>query len=91
MCAMDIKLNPSKTADSDRPTQNGAKKSLFNSIQEIKNEVRKISWTTKDELKLSTKIVILSIFVFGFGIYFVDLIIKGFLDLIGMLANVIFR
>lgn len=58
-------------------------RSAFNGLLQ---EVKRISWTKKNELILSTKISIFSIFVFGLGIYIVDLGIKGILDLIGKLA-----
>lgn len=55
-------------------------RALFERIEGLKSELKKVSWTTGVELRLSTKIVILSIFAFGFGIYVVDLFIKGVLD-----------
>jgi preprotein translocase subunit SecE len=59
-------------------------------IREFKEELKKVSWTTKDELKLFTKIVIGATFVFGLGIYLVDLIIKGCLHQIGNIVRWIF-
>ncbi|MFI5334708.1 MAG: preprotein translocase subunit SecE [Chlamydiales bacterium] len=56
-------------------------------IREYKEELKRVSWTTKDELKLLTKVVIGTTFVFGLGIYIVDLVIKGFLHLIGQLVH----
>ena len=49
-------------------------------IRELKEELKKVSWTSKDELFLSTKIVVGSTFVFGFGVYLVDLIVQGSLN-----------
>ena len=51
-------------------------------VSELKEELKKVSWTTKSELISATKTVIASIFFFGIGIYLVDLAIKGGLELI---------
>ncbi len=59
-------------------------------IREFKEELKKVSWTTKDELKLFTKIVVTATFVLGMGIYVVDLLIKGCLQLIGNVVHLIF-
>ncbi|MBM3193323.1 MAG: preprotein translocase subunit SecE [Chlamydiae bacterium] len=49
-------------------------------IREFKEELKKVSWTSKEELFLSTKIVVGSTFVFGFGVYLVDLVVQGSLN-----------
>ncbi len=54
-------------------------KDPFTFISELKEELKKVSWTTKAELISATKIVIISVFCFGIGIYIVDLVIKGIL------------
>ena len=59
-------------------------------LTELKEELKKVTWTTKAELVLCTKIVLYSTFFFGLGIYLVDLIIKGLLSLVGLLIHLIF-
>ena len=59
-------------------------------IAELKEELKKVTWTTKDELILFTKIVIGSTFSLGLGIYGVDLLIKGVLNGFGALIHLIF-
>ena len=59
-------------------------------IRELKIELKKVTWTTKDELMLCTKIVIGSTFVFGMGIYFSDLLIKGVLDGFSAIIHLVF-
>jgi len=49
-------------------------------ISELKEELKKVSWTTKTELISATKTVIISVFFFGFSIYVMDLGIKGLLE-----------
>lgn len=51
-------------------------------VGELKEELKKVSWTTKQELISCTKIVLISTFCFGIGIYLVDFVIKGTLELI---------
>ncbi|MFZ0565152.1 MAG: preprotein translocase subunit SecE [Chlamydiales bacterium] len=48
-------------------------------VGEVKQELKKVEWTDKEELKSYTKIVLLSIFFFGMFVYFIDLIIQGVL------------
>ncbi len=62
-------------------------KKLTDMIREFKNELKKVSWTTKEELKFFTIVVVGTIFTFGLGIYFVDLAIKGFLHMIGRIVH----
>jgi preprotein translocase subunit SecE len=54
----------------------------FSFISDLKEELKKVSWTTKAELLSATKIVVISVFAFGIGIYIMDLAIKGILELV---------
>ena len=42
----------------------------------MKEELKKISWTTKDELKVYTKIVVATTFIFGIVIYIADIVMQ---------------
>jgi preprotein translocase SecE subunit len=53
--------------------------------------MRKLTWPTKAEVVRGTKAVLASLFVFGMGIYVVDLAIRGALNLIQTAVNVLFR
>lgn len=88
---MDAKLNPSRLSSDASTQQASKKKRAFNYIQELKEELKKVSWTTKDELKLSTRVVIGAIFFFGLGIYLFDLVIKGCLDFVALVVHFVFR
>ena len=68
-------------------SKEGKKNSYF---REVQNELKKVTWTSKQELFSSTKAVILTTFIFGFAIYVADLVIRGVLDGIGSLARLIF-
>lgn len=59
-------------------------------FSELKQEFKRISWTSKAELRAYTKIVIGAIFIVGLGIYVVDLVARGALDGLGGLVRAIF-
>lgn len=67
-----------------------SQKSLFVYIQELKDELKKVSWTNKEELRFSTKTVVSAMLFFGIGIYLVDFLIKGSLDVIRTVLHFIF-
>jgi len=60
-----------------------------NFFREVQSELKKVTWTSKGELKTCTKIVIGSTFVFGLGIYTVDLVIRGALSTVSYLTMLI--
>ena len=64
--------------------------SLFDFIGNVKEEFWKITWTNSDELRLYTKLVVGSTFLFGIGLYFVDLAIQSALHLLGAFFQIIF-
>lgn len=66
------------------------KRSVASFIQSLKDELRKVTWTSKQELLTCTKVVVVSTVVCGFGIYLVDLFLKQSLDGIHALARLIF-
>ena len=58
-------------------------------LREVQNELKKVTWTTRQELLLSTKAVVIATFVFGFAIYLADLGIRGALELLSALVRLI--
>jgi preprotein translocase subunit SecE len=50
------------------------------SLGDIKSEFSKITWTSPEELRTYTKIVVAGTFIFGMGIYFMDLTIQAVLS-----------
>jgi preprotein translocase subunit SecE len=59
-------------------------------LQELKNELRQVTWTSKAELALFTKIVVGATFALGLGIYGADLLIKSCLTGFKTLIHLIF-
>ena len=90
MCAMDTKLNQPRLTVDAPIRQTSKRKSIFGYIQELKDELKKVSWTSKEELKFATKAVVGAIFIFGMGIYLFDLVIKGCLDFVARIVHFIF-
>lgn len=59
-------------------------------FREVQNELKKVTWTSKEELIFCTKAVIIATFVFGFAIYLIDLTIRSGLDLAGVFVRIMF-
>lgn len=84
--------NPGSTPAHASPTKEntaGAFK-LFEFIGDVKEEFHRISWTSPDELRLHTKMVVGATFICGMGIYLVDLCIQSTLHLVSILFHFIF-
>lgn len=81
--AVEVKsMELKKTQQVAKPASVQAKDIPAKSIQmrdflgDIKAEFSKISWTSPDELRSYTKIVVLTTIFFGMGIYFMDVVIQ---------------
>lgn len=84
--SMDLKKNPNHT--STKESLISAKK-LENFIVEIKSEIFKVHWTSREELLFYAKIVALATLFFGMSIYFLDLIIQMTLNALSTILNLI--
>jgi preprotein translocase subunit SecE len=88
---MSVTHKSSLFAESKKKAQAALKrKSGEGILQGLKNELKKVSWTSKEELKLCTKIVVGSTMLFGLGIYGIDLFVKSVLEGIHVLARLVF-
>lgn len=85
MEAMQAKVRQTVSSAEARPQSK-----LFRFIAELKEELKKVSWTTKAELIFCTKVVVVATLILGFSIYLVDLTIKGVLDAISAFVHMIF-
>ena len=63
------------------------KKKKPNYFRLVQEELGKVTWTSKKELLLCTKVVICSMFVFGLGIFGADLLIRNSLQLLNTLVG----
>lgn len=64
-------------------------KKAQNFVADVKSEIQKINWTSREELTVYTKIVVLATFLFGMSIYFLDLLIQGTLSGLSLLLRLI--
>lgn len=54
---------------------------------DVKDELKKINWTSPEELKVYTKVVVATTFFLGMGLYFIDLFIQSFLNGLSILIR----
>ena len=59
--------------------------SVSNFFGDVKQELKRISWTKPDELKSYTKVVLAMVFIFGLSIYFMDLAASTILSKVGLI------
>lgn len=59
-------------------------------FREVQNELKKVTWTSKEELIFCTKAVVVATVLFGLAIYAVDLGIRGTLEGAGNLVRMMF-
>lgn len=71
---------------SDAASRQGSPK-VGEFIGEVKAELKRIDWTSQEELKVYTRIVVIATFALGLGIYFVDLFIQTFLMGLGNIVR----
>lgn len=74
---------PQSTARTEETVVTGGKAIDF--IGDVKAELKKINWTSPEELQVYTKIVVGMTFFLGMGIYATDLVIQSFLSGLGVL------
>lgn len=86
-----------KTMETKKPFQSTATSNVHvptkqkeSFLSQVKTEFKKITWTSKEELKSYTQIVVAATLFCGFGVYFMDLAIRSFLSGLGLFVRVIF-
>lgn len=89
--AMEIKKSqqlakPVSASATEAPSKAGDWKDVLGNI---KAEFGKISWTTPEELSAYTKIVVAGTFLFGMGIYVMDLVIQLVLNSLSFVMRLI--
>lgn len=58
-------------------------------VTDVKSEIQKITWTSREELVVYTKIVVGATFAFGMVIYLLDLLIQGTLGTLNFFLHLI--
>ena len=49
----------------------------LNFVGDIKSEFKKVTWTSPEELKVYTNVVVTGTFLFGLSVYFMDLFFQN--------------
>lgn len=62
-------------------------KRAVNFVGEVKQELKKVEWTNKSEIKNYTKIVLLSTLFFAMFVYLIDLIMQGLLGFFNLVIK----
>ncbi len=57
-------------------------KSGIEFIRDVRNELNKVSWPSRNELIGTTTVVIIAVFFFGFYLFAVDIVVKAGMDLL---------
>lgn len=87
---MSVSHKSNLLAESKRRARAAAKnKNKVGFLQGLKSELKKVSWTSREELTTCTKIVVGATLFFGIGIYVVDLLVRNVLQGIHMLSRLI--
>lgn len=84
---MELKKTPTPAATKDVATKSW---SIVDFVGDIKDEFSKITWTSSEELRTYTKLVVGATFLLGMSIYFVDFTIQAVLNILGFLFRSIF-
>ncbi len=56
----------------------------------LKSEFKTVSWTSKVDLRKYTKVIVISMLLSGFSVYFADLVIQKVLNVTSLLTRLIF-
>ncbi len=78
MNLMDAKKRQSSKQDA-KGSDKGSLRKAAGFFGEVKNEIQRITWTNKQELRVYTKIVVGATFSLGIMIYGIDLFIRSML------------
>lgn len=72
-----------------RQIEESRTKNAVEFVGDVKAEFAKISWTSREELKVYTKTVVLATFIFGIAVYVVDLVIQNSLTALDFMVRLI--
>ncbi len=90
--SMEVKKAQPTIVNPSSSTQSGpfALSDASSFVGDVKEELRKINWTSPDELRVYTQITVGATFVLGLGIYFIDIFIQLALSGISNIVRFIF-
>lgn len=86
---MEIKKTQTASSTTSTKEEAAARFNPAEFVGEVKEEIQKITWTSPEELKVYTQIVVGATFICGMGIYFMDLFIQGILTGLALAVRLI--
>jgi preprotein translocase subunit SecE len=86
---MEVKKTQQLASGASSKEASASKKKARDFVGEIKSELMKISWTSPEELKTYTKIVVGATFFCGIGLYIMDLVIQTTLSVLESALRII--
>lgn len=85
----EVKSMEIKKPQHTTPVQVLSSKRVQEFVADVKSEIQKITWTSRDELIFYTKLVVGATFAFGMTIYVLDLVIQGTLGSLNYILHLI--
>lgn len=85
----EVKSMEVKKTEQTAVGQNYSIKKVQDFAADVKSEIQKITWTSREELLTYTKIVVGATFAFGMAIYVLDLLIQGSLSSLNAILTLI--
>ncbi len=82
-----MNLMETKKRQKAKEETTGSFKSMFTFFGDVKQEIKRITWTGKDELRGYTKIVVGATFALGLGIWIVDVCLRSTMDALSVLIH----
>jgi len=82
-----MNLMETKKGQRSSDDSRGFLKNAITFLGEVKQEIQRITWTSKEELRVYTKIVVGATFVLGIGIYAVDLLLRSTFDALSIIIH----
>lgn len=83
-----MEIKKTKPSNESTEATAGAKKAA-DFVGEVKAEIQRVNWTSWEELKVYTQIVVGATFVFGMGLYLTDLAIQTVLNGLSAIVRLI--
>jgi len=62
-------------------------KRFFQFLKDVRAELKKVTWPSRKETVNTTIVVILSVFFFGFYLFFMDIIFSRIVDLVKLIKR----
>lgn len=84
-----MKMAERQKSSAEKAEDKLSKMSISDFVGDVKTEVGKITWTSREEMQTYVKVVVGATFFFGMGIYLVDVLIQGVLNGLSVLTRLI--